>query len=490
MNSVTRRFPFASVAVNSYFRDMKVHWRFINVRWLLAVALAAFYPASLVAAESKKPNFVFILMDDMGWTDLSCYGSKFYRSPNIDKLASEGMKFTDAYAACPVCSPTRASIMTGKYPARLHLTDWLPGRTDRPNQKLSRPDFTPHLPLEETTLPEALKPLGYVSGAFGKWHLGNKGFEPEKQGFDVYVAGDAKGSGPGTQEPEKGEHGLADAAIQFIEQNKEKPFFVYLPFYSVHVPLQVRSELVQKYEKLRQPGVLQTNAIYAGMIESVDTQIGRVLAKLDELKLRDNTIVILTTDNGGLAVAETKNTPATFNFPLREGKGYLHEGGIRVPLIVRWPGVVKEGSVCSNVVSSVDYFPTILEIAGQKIPSDQVVDGESIVPLLKQTGRVKRQQIFWHYPHYANQGGSPGSAMREGDFKLIEWMEDGRLELYNLREDISEKNDLSETMKGKALQMQATLDKWRRDVGAQMMLPNPDYDPKAKRTMPNPVPLP
>jgi arylsulfatase A len=451
-------------------------------RFLLLFALSCFFgTCASMLAENPKPNFVFILMDDMGWTDVACFGSKFYQSPNIDKLAAEGMKFTQAYAACPVCSPTRASIMTGKYPARLHLTDFIPGRRIMADQKLLRPEFLLQLPLEETTLPEALKSAGYISGGFGKWHLGGKGFEPDKQGFDVYDLGNQKGSYPGSDEAGKGEYGLTESALKFVEQNKDRPFFLYLPYYSVHIPLHARSELVQKYEKLRDPKATHTNSLYAAMIESVDTQIGRLLAKLEELKLAENTVVIFVSDNGGLSVHEGENTPATSNAPLREGKGYLHEGGIRVPLIVRWPGVVKPGTVCTNVVSSVDYFPSLLEIAGVKIPTNQIVDGRSIVPLLKQNGAPKPRQIFWHYPHYSNQGGSPGGAMRDGAFKLIEWFETGQLELYDLQNDPAEKTNLIDKMPDKAVQMQARLDLWRRDVGAQMMLPNPAYDPKAKQ---------
>ena len=432
-------------------------------------------------AESSKPNFVFILMDDMGTTDLGCYGSKFYQSPNIDKLASEGVKFTQAYAACPVCSPTRASILTGKYPARLNLTDWLPGRTDRPDQKLAKPEINQQLPLEEITLAEALKSAGYVSGCFGKWHLGHKGFEPPQQGFDEYAPGDQKGGRPGSNENEKGEFGLTEAALTFVEKNKDKPFFVYLPYWSVHIPLHARQALIDKYQARVQPNARHTNAIYAAMIESVDEQIGRVLAKLDELNIATNTVVIFTSDNGGLAVHEGQKTPATSNAPFRGGKGDLYEGGIRDPLIVRWPGVIKPNSICSNVVVSVDYYPTILEIAGIKMAPKQIVDGQSILPCLKETVAAKPRSIFWHYPHYANQGGAPGGAIRDGDFKLIQWFEDGAFELYNLRDDVSEKNNLADTMRDKANEMVTKLDVWRRDVGAQMMEPNPNWDSKLTR---------
>ncbi len=437
------------------------------------------------AAEKPKLNFIFILADDLGWTDLGCYGSKFYQSSNIDKLAAQGMKFTDAYAACPVCSPTRASILTGKYPARLHLTDFIPGRAVKPDQKLLRPEFHLELPLDEITLAEALKIAGYVSGHFGKWHLGGNGFEADKQGFDDAFIGNASGGMPNSTEPGKGEYEITEHTLKFIEANRAKPFFAYVCYNTPHIPLAAPKNLVEKYEKGIDPTLPHTNAVYAAMIESADTQIGRILAKLDELKLTENTVVIFNSDNGGLHVREWKGVvKATQNLPLRAGKGYLYEGGIRVPLIVRWPGVVKEGSICSNAVISVDYFPTLLEIAGVKIPTNQIVDGESIVPLLKQNGERKQREIYWHYPHYPNQGGAPGGAIREGDFKLIQWFEDGGLELYNLREDLSEKNNLAEKMPGKTDELVAKLDLWRRNVGAQMMQPNPNWNSSKKREVP------
>ena len=449
----------------------------------LSIVAALALPVSSRAAE-RPPNFVFILMDDMGTTDLSCFGSKFYQSPNIDRLASEGMKFTQAYAACPVCSPTRASIMTGKYPARVHLTDFIPGRKIMPDQKLARPDFNLQLPLEEVTLPEKLKSKGYVSGAFGKWHLGRKGFEPEQQGFDVYDAGDAAGGSPGSKEAEKGEYGITENAMAFIDKNKDRPFFLYVPYYSVHIPLNAKQELVDKYEKLRRNEEQHTNSVYAAMIESVDAQIGRLMKKIDDVKLRENTVVIFASDNGGLSVKEGERSPATSNYPFREGKGYLHEGGIRVPVIVRWPGVVAAGTVSSNVISSVDYFPTLMELAGIQLTPRDIVDGKSIVPLLKPNAPARARDVYWHYPHYSNQGGAPGGAIRDGDWKLIQWFEDGSCELYNVAEDVSEKRNLASQMPDKVAELVAKLDLWRRNVGADMMLDNPNWDPTLKRKIP------
>ncbi len=479
--------------------------------WILVLGGWSFAAAVAVPAT---PNIIFILIDDMGWTDLGCFGSKFYQTPNINRLAAGGMKFTQAYAACPVCSPTRASILTGKYPARLHLTDWLPGRSDRPDQKLLRPEFLQHLPLEEVTLAEALKPAGYVSASIGKWHLGDAGFEPEKQGFDLNVAGGPAGSPTGYFYPfqtrfgvmpglESGKPGdyltdrLTSEAEKFIERNKGKPFFLYLPHYTVHIPLGAKEELIAKYQARIQSGAAHTNAVYAAMIESLDEGVGRLMKKLDELKLTERTIIFFMSDNGGLTVKEGPNTPSTSNAPLRAGKGYLYEGGIREPLIIKWPGVVEPGSVNSTPVSSIDFFPTILDIVNGRVgvspastsrdggtPSLPAVDGVSLVPLLKQSGAPKRDALYWHYPHYANQGSKPGGAIRSGDWKLIENYEDGSLELYNLKDDLGEKNNLAGKMPDKAKQLETKLDAWRRETGAQMMLPNPAFDPKAEASVP------
>ncbi len=443
------------------------------------------------AATPQPPNIVFILIDDMGWADAGCYGSKFYQTPNLDQLAAQGMKFTDAHAACPVCSPTRASIMTGKYPARLHLTDWLPGRKDMPSQKLLRPEFRQGLPLEEITVAESLKTAGYVTASIGKWHLGGEGFEPQKQGFDLNIGGDHTGTPlsyfapfkngqrtmPGLETSSPGEYltdRLTTEAEKFIEQNQEKPFFLYLPHYAVHTPLKAKSELIAKYQALK-PTTEQTNAVYAAMIESMDESVGRIVRKLDALKLSERTIVIFTSDNGGLAVREGPTTPSTSNAPLREGKGYLYEGGIRVPLIVRWPGVVRAGSVCATPVSSIDFQPTLLAMAKLKPAAGQVIDGVNLMPVLQEAGELKREALYWHYPHYANQGAKPGGAIRQGDFKLIEFYEDGHLELYNLKDDLGERTNLAEKLPQQAMRMEQKLDAWRRAMKAQMMLPNPDY---------------
>ena len=460
--------------------------------------LAALAASQLPAAAAPKPNFIFFLIDDLGRNDLGCYGSKFYRTPNLDRMAAEGMKFSDAYAACPVCSPTRASIMTGKYPARLHLTDWLPGRGDLPAQRLARPIINQQLPLAEVTIAEKLKAAGYVTAHVGKWHLGGEGFEPQKQGFDINIAGDHTGTpmsyfapfgGKGKDGKARAMTGLEKAtdgeyltdrltteAEKIIAANKDKPFFLYFAHYAVHTPLRAKADIIAKYPQVTGKAGQQTNAIYAAMIESMDESIGRILKQLDDLKLADNTYVFFTSDNGGLATREGVSTPATINSPLREGKGYLYEGGIRVPLLVRGPGI-KAGSTATNAMSSVDYFPTILGLAGLSAPKpEDNVDGVTLSPLLT-GGTNAPRPLFWHYPHYSNQGGKPGGAIREGDFKLIEFYETGRVELFDLKsgENRNLAEDPAHAARVKA--MVGKLDAWRIKTGAQMMLPNPAYKP-------------
>jgi arylsulfatase A len=466
----------------------------VRRRWfgLVPTVLAGLvFAAPRAGAEVQgPPNFVFILADDLGWADLGCYGSKFHESPNLDKLASQGMRFSDAYAACNVCSPTRASIITGKYPARLHLTTFLPGRSDRPSQKLLQPKINQFLPLDEVTLPQALKPAGYTSAAMGKWHLGaGPDYAPSKRGFDVDV-GSRGGpwyfwpyTNPKAKEPpipggKEGEYltdRLTDEAIKFIEANKDRPFFLYLAHHAVHIPLAAKKDLIAKYQAKAKTNEGQNNPIYAAMIESLDDGVGRIMQKLDELKLAERTVLVFTSDNGGLSVREGPSTPATSNAPLYAGKGYNYEGGIREPLIVRWPGVVKPGSVCGTPVLSMDFYPTFLELAGVKGDPKHVPDGVSLVAMLKGTGEPKRQALFWHYPHYSNQGGKPSGAVRQGDWKLIEFYEDGKRELYNLKDDIGEKNDLAAKMPDKVQELAKLLDDWRKDVKAQMPTPNPDY---------------
>ncbi|MHC4509167.1 MAG: sulfatase-like hydrolase/transferase [Planctomycetota bacterium] len=426
---------------------------------------------SATSRTRKKPNIVFILIDDMGWPDVACYGSKFHETPNIDRLASQGMKFSDAYAACPVCSPTRASIMAGQYPARVGITDFIPGHW-RPYEKLIVPENRLQLPLESVTIGEMLREQGYATCYIGKWHLGGRGYSPDKQGFDKVVLGVKN-------QNDKQVSGFTDEAVKFIEDRRKEPFFLYLSHHSVHIKLEAPEELVDKYKNKPKPPTGVNNPVYAAMVEHLDTHTGRILKKLDDLDLAERTIVIFFSDNGGLRQAYggyrgPKQIVST-NAPLRDEKGTLYEGGIREPLIVRWPGVVKPGTDCSVPVTSVDFYPTFLEIVGGKGSPNQPLDGESILPLLKQGGTLDRDAIYWHYPHYHHS--RPAGAIREGDYKLIEFYEDGRLELYDLASDIGEKKDLATEMPQKAAQLQQKLARWRRSVKAKMPTPNPDYDP-------------
>ena len=428
-----------------------------------------------------KPNIVFILIDDMGWTDLACYGSRFHETPNIDTLASEGMKFTDAYAACPVCSPTRASIMAGQYPARVGITDFIPGHW-RPYEKLIVPENRLQLPLESVTIGESLKEEGYATCYIGKWHLGGKNFNPDKQGFDEVVLGVKN-------QNDKQVSGFTDKAIEFIEAKKNEPFFLYLSHHTVHIPLEAPQKLIEKYRKKPKPASGVNNPIYAAMVEHLDTNVGRIVRKLDGLDLTKRTLFIFFSDNGGLYQPfggyNGDKSPVSTNAPFRGEKGTLYEGGIREPLIVRWPGVVRPGTTCNVPVTSVDFYPTFLEIVGAASPANQPLDGESILPLLKQTGTLSRDAIYWHYPHYHHS--SPAGAVRQGKWKLIEFYEDGSLELYDLSKDIGEKNNLAGRMPQKAAQLQKNLANWRASVKAKMPIPNPDYDPaRANEWKPRP----
>lgn len=465
-------------------------------RLLILSGLCVLSLFSALAADHprQRPNIVFILIDDMGWADGGCFGSKFYRTPNIDRLAADGTRFTQAYASCAVCSPARSAIMTGKYPARLHITDWIPGEPAPPNSRFRLPAWQKQLPLEEITLAEALKPLGYVSACIGKWHLGGTNFYPEHQGFDMNIAGcdighpssyfwpygSTKDSHrvPGLAEAggREGEYltdRLTDEALKFIETNQHQPFFLYLAHYAVHAPLMGKQELVQEYAE--RPGANgQSNTVYAAMVQSVDESVGRILRKLETLRLSDHTIVVFTSDNGG--AVHFGKPPATCNAPLRMGKGYPYDGGLRVPLLVKVPGVTRPGGVCDVPVISHDFFPTLLELAGaDKSASRTALDGVSFVPLLEGKTSLGRNELFWHYPHYWNGKGAlpvtPYSVARVNDWKLIRFYETGREELYNLREDPSEQHDLAATQPQKTHQLSNRLSAWLKEVNAQMPTP-------------------
>lgn len=448
--------------------------------------LAASSGAAAFAAPGGKLNFILILMDDLGWADLSCYGSRFYQTPNLDRLAAQGVRFTNGYAACPVCSPTRAAVMTGKYPARVGVTNYLPGKHQLPYSKLLPPESKQFLALEETTIAEALKPAGYASANIGKWHLGpDERYWPLRQGFDVNIGGTQSGmpksffypewKGNPPVEAREGEYltdKLTSEAEAFIRANTSRPFFLYLPHYAVHVPIEAKRAAVEKYRARVKPGALQNDPIYAAMIESMDESVGRIVKTLEETRLDDRTVILFTSDNGGLSAPEWKLKPVTSNAPLREGKGHVYEGGIREPLIIRWPGV--EPRVEHTPVCSIDFLPTLAEAAGAPVPA---VDGVSLVPLITRRAKLAPRDLYWHYPHYSNQLGKPAGAIREGDWKLVELYEDRKLELYNLRDDVSEKRDLAAARPAETKRLQAKLVAWRRSVNAQMPVPNPKFDP-------------
>ncbi len=453
----------------------------------LLVAVSAIVVGTTSDAEvasPDRPNIVLILIDDMGWRDLGCTGSDLYRTPHIDALARQGMQFTQAYASAPICSPTRASILTGQHPARLGMTDWLPGRRDMPSQRLLRPSLADHLPAKSITLAEALHTRGYATAHIGKWHLGGAEHGPEKNGFEVNIGGTQAGSPSGgyfnfntpTLKLKSDEYltdRLTDEAVRFIDEHPESPFFVYLAHYAVHIPLQAKQEIATRYRGQIKTEAVHTNPLYAAMVESVDESVGRIMERLDELKLAENTIVIVTSDNGGLSVREGPNTPATSNHPLRAGKGYLYEGGIRIPLLIRWPARVKQNSTCDVPVISSDLYATLLATAGGR--GNDTLDGQSLLPLLNQKKGFQSRALYWHYPHYSNQGGKPSGAIRDGDWKLIEFYEDGRTELYNLKNDSGEMQDVSQEAPQTAQSLHAKLARWRTQVGAKMPAPNPQY---------------
>lgn len=468
----------------------------------LLVFVSILFCATSAADENsqpeKQPNFVVFVVDDLGYMDIGVNNSKcFYDTPNIDQFASSGMRFTDGYAANPVCSPTRYSLITGKYPTRAAATNFFGGN----RSGTFRPAEMKHeMPLDEITIAQLLKQKGYATFFAGKWHLGpTEEFFPHNRGFDINIGGHKKG-GPYTGnkyfgpfknpqmkvESEKGDHlpdRLARDTAAFIEANKEKPFLAYLAFYSVHTPLMGRKDLVEKYKKkaesvtgkefgneeqvlgnkARKVRVLQKHAVYAAMVEAMDEAVGKVLKQLETSGVADNTIVMFTSDNGGLATSE--GLP-TCNLPLRGGKGWVYEGGIREPWIVRYPGITKAGSTSTEPISSIDLFPTIATAADIKF--EHPIDGVDLGPALKGEA-LKKRSLFWHYPHYSNQGGFPGGAVRQGDFKLVERYEDGRVHLYNLKDDIGETKDLAESKPEQVKQMREELHDWYKSVGAKFL---------------------
>lgn len=479
---------------------------------LLCAALAT---CSIGTMAKKKPmNFVFFLVDDMGWADIGANGSTFHETPNIDKLAGSGMRFTNGYAACPVCSPTRASIMTGRHPVRVDITDWIPGQSNNNRNKLLHPEDRNNLAHEEVTIAEELKSHGYQTFFAGKWHLGNEGHWPNNQGFDVNIGGHHKGSPPGgyyapwtnpaLKSKKPGEYlteRLTEESVKFMEdRDKEKPFLLYLSYYNIHTPIEAYKKRIAHYsEKAKKTfegnsptrpehegatRMRQDNAALASMVAAVDDSVGALLGKLDELKIANDTVVIFFSDNGGLSTLRGPGPGC--NLPLRAGKGWLYEGGVREPTIVRAPGVTKPGSVSDEPVVSMDFFPTMLELADLPQRPKLHADGRSIVPELK-GGAGESRPLFWHYPHYHGSTWKPGSSIRDGDWKLIAFYHYDTVELYNLAKDPSEKKDLSKANPSKAKELQDKLLAWQKRMKAKMPVPNPNYDPQSagKKRKPN-----
>ncbi len=449
--------------------------------------------ASANASASDTPNIIVILIDDMGYTDIACDGSLYHRTPNIDSLARAGMHFTSAYSACTVSSPTRAAMMTGKYPARLHLTDWIPGQNFK-YAPMSPPDWTKYLPLEETTVAEVLREAGYTTWHVGKWHLdGKSGFGPDKQGFDRVIGVGGKDD-PGDR-GEKVECGkyfppyclrnlpdgpeneyltdrLTAEAVSLIEQKPSKPFFLYLAHYAVHTPLMAKQDKIEMYTERLRTDYFQQNPTYAAMVESVDESVGAIMAALRRSEQLDNTLVIFVSDNGALCRVIRNN-------PFREGKGSAYEGGVRVPMIAFWQGHIAPGTTCDQPVITMDIPATCMDI----VHSEQLskIDGVSLLPLFEGE-KLEERPLFWHYPHNHNGGSRTYSAVRLGPWKLIEQLSDNSLELYNLKEDIGESQNLASTEKKRTEQMYKMLKRWRTEVGAQMPVPNPKADPSKDKS--------
>ena len=461
-----------------------------------AAALSTALPHSLEGAmassllegsPASRPNIVFFLIDDLGFGDLGCYGNTFCETPNIDRLAREGMRFTNAYASAPVCSPSRASILTGQSPARLHLTQWIPGVV-YPHKKLREAASAQHLASGVATIAEQLRRAGYQTASIGKWHLGGDGYLPENFGFDVNIAGDLHGHPPSYFGPfqfhnlkgySKDDY-LTDVLTEkmdaYVRQAAAKgPFFLYMAEYSVHLPLEAKVAMIEKYRR-KNGGKDEPDPVYAAMIESTDLALGSLRATLQSAGVADNTLIILTSDNGGVGFQGRDLHRIANNGGLRAGKGFLYEGGIREPLVAHWPGVTRPGSSCDVPVTGEDFLPTLAQLAGAGA-TPQACDGIDIGGLFRGENALSRDTLYWHYPHYSDQGGTPTGAIREGDWKLIEFFEDSHIELYNLALDPGEQYDFSSSFAPQAAELRRKLRDWRAQMSAAMPAPNPDYDP-------------
>ena len=461
----------------------------ITTQWFYAAIILAFAGSQLSAAD--RPNIILIFIDDMGWQDVGCYGNDFIDTPHIDQLAAEGMRFTDFYAAGAVCSPTRCALQSGQNQARIGITAHIPGHW-RPFERVITPRPTMALPLDTITVAEALKTSGYTTGYVGKWHLGNgPQFQPDRQGYDFsavingpHLPGKYRVQSPGIPKPKPGQYRTdyeADLCIDFVKKNKDKPFFLMLSPFAVHIPLGAMSEKVDKYTaKSERTKRELPHPVYAAMVEHCDDMVGRIVSAVAEAGITDNTMIVFTSDNGGLYRRYDYRPEADDNVssqaPLKGEKGSLHEGGVRVPLIVKYPPMVKPGTVCSEPTISYDFYPTFVDLAHGKLPTGQTIDGRSLIPLLTDANaRLARNTLHWHYPHYHHD--RPASSIRERDWKLIEYLDGtGDVEVYNLAEDIGETNNLVKENPGRAADLKKKLNQWRQQVIARMPYPNPNYD--------------
>lgn len=412
------------------------------------------------------PNVIFVLCDDLGVNDLHCYGRHEHNTPNLDELAAQGTRFTSAYASQAICSASRAGLLTGLNPARLHLTTFLPGRPNTVSQRVLHPEIMMHIPLAIKTFPRYFKETGYATGFIGKWHIGKEP-GPTEHGFDyVYHPGEGKNTVPSETEGGKAEYELTRETIKFIEANKNQPFIAYLGHYTPHIPYTAKQPLIDKNKNAFEP-------VYAALVESLDDTIGMLTAKLEELHLTENTIFVFTSDNGGLHVPEGIHDKVTHNTPYRAGKGYTYEGGQRVPLIVRWPGHVPEGRVIDTPVNNIDWIPTLLELAGSPVPPG--LDGVSFSDGLL-GGNIPERKLFWHFPHYTNQGGRPNGVIRDRNWLLVELYDEDKAELYDLSKDIGENKDIAELHPERVSSMRISLEEWRRENDVQYNTPNSKCD--------------
>ncbi len=486
--------------------------KFSSILFISAIFLVSISVHKTQAQAKKKPNIVFILADDFGWMDATINGSQYYETPNLERLAKRGMKFTNAYTASPLCSPTRASILTGQYPERFHLTTPSGHLAANPNvplmkntapawQKVITPISRTFMPLENVTIAEKLKTAGYATGFIGKWHLGQDPHNPEAQGFDFNIAGGPNAGPPNYFSPyglknlsngplhEYITDRITDEALKYIDQRKDSAFFLCMWEFGVHAPFQGKLDYVKQFEHKVDPRGKQDNPIMAAMIKSLDESVGRIMDKLDELKLTDNTLIVFYSDNGGNMYDIINGKDATNNFPLKYGKGNIHEGGVRVPCVISWGGKIKPNTVSDEVISSIDFYPTLLDLAATEADKDQILDGVNLLPYLTKGKKIQREAIYCHFPHYTPATNNyPSTSVRKGDWKLIRVYGEGEncndgYELYNLKEDIGEANNLATKMPEKVKELNKLIVKHVEDTEGIFPVKNPAYKPNTPNKM-------